>query len=92
MDGGRIPQNEPNALRGAENDSDDYNLKMGLTVFFKDLEEKERFKKALSDAGFEYKKNFWYKGFGWLVQPLKQEELADNLEAITVKKVTERQV
>ena len=92
LDGEQIPQNETNELRGAENSSDDYNLKMGLTVFFKDLEEKERFKKALSDAGFEYKKNFWYKGFGWLVQPLKQDELADNLEAITVKKASERQV
>lgn len=92
LDSGELSQNEPNALREAENGSDEYNLKMGLTVFFKDLEEKERFKKALSDTGFEYKKNFWYKGFGWLVQPLKQEELADNLEAITVKKATERQV
>ena len=92
LDGGELPQNEPNALREAENGSDDYSLKMGLTVFFKDLEEKERFKKALSDSGFEYGKNYWVKGFGWLVQPLKQDELADNLEAITVKKATERQV
>lgn len=92
LDGGELSQNEPNELRGAENDSDDYSLKMGLTVFFKDLEEKERFKKALSDSGFEYGKNYWVKGFGWLVQPLKQDELADNLEAITVKKATERQV
>ena len=92
LDGGQIPQNEQNALRGAENSSDEYNLKMGLTVFFKDLEEKEQFKKSLSNAGFEYGKNYWIKGFGWLVQPLKQDELVDNLEAITVKKVTERQV
>ena len=92
LDGGELSQNEPNELRGAENDSDDYSLKMGLTVFFKDLEEKERFKKALSDSGFEYGKNYWVKGFGWLVQPLKQDELADNLEAITVKKASERQV
>lgn len=92
LDSGELSKNESNELRGAENDSDDYNLKMGLTVFFKDLEEKERFKKALSDSGFEYGKNYWVKGFGWLVQPLKQDELADNLEAITVKKATGRQV
>lgn len=92
LEGVELSQNEPNELRGAENGSDDYSLKMGLTVFFKDLEEKERFKKALSDSGFEYGKNYWVKGFGWLVQPLKQDELADNLEAITVKKATERQV
>ena len=92
LEGGELSQNEPNALREAENSSDEYNLKMGLTVFFKDLKEKERFKKALSDAGFEYGENYWIKGFGWLVQPLKQDKLADNLEAITVKKATERQV
>lgn len=92
LEGGELSQNETNELRGAENDSDDHSLKMGLTVFFKDLEEKERFKKALSDSGFEYGKNYWVKGFGWLVQPLKQDELADNLEAITVKKASERQV
>lgn len=92
LDSEQNPQNETNELRGAENGSDDYSLKMGLTVFFKDLEEKERFKKALSDSGFEYGKNYWVKGFGWLVQPLKQDELADNLEAITVKKATGRQV
>lgn len=92
LEGGELSQNESNTLREAENGSDDYSLKMGLTVFFKDLEEKERFKKALSDSGFEYGKNYWVKGFGWLVQPLKQDELADNLEAITVKKATERQV
>nr|DAM94143.1 MAG TPA: Protein of unknown function (DUF1351) [Caudoviricetes sp.] len=92
LDSGELSKNESNELRGAENDSDDYNLKMGLTVFFKDLEEKERFKKALSDSGFEYGKNYWVKGFGWLVQPLKQDELVDNLEAITVKKATGRQV
>ena len=92
LDSEQNPQNETNELRGAENGSDGYSLKMGLTVFFKDLEEKERFKKALSDSGFEYGKNYWVKGFGWLVQPLKQDELADNLEAITVKKATGRQV
>ena len=92
LDSEQIPQNETKALREGENGSDDYSLKMGLTVFFKDLEEKERFKKALSDSGFEYGKNYWVKGFGWLVQPLKQDELADNLEAITVKKATGRQV
>nr|DAY41188.1 MAG TPA: Protein of unknown function (DUF1351) [Caudoviricetes sp.] len=85
LDGGQIPQNEQNALRGAENGSDDYNLKMGLTVFFKDLEEKERFKKALSDAGFEYQKNYWVPEFGW-IKPLKQEELKDNLKVGTVKR------
>lgn len=85
LDGGQIPQNEQNALRGAENGSDEYNLKMGLTVFFKTIEEKERFKKALSDAGFEHQKNYWVPEFGW-IKPLKQEELKDNLKVGTVKR------
>lgn len=85
LDGGQIPQNEPNALRGAENSSDEYNLKMGLTVFFKTIEEKDRFKKALSDAGFEHQKNYWVPEFGW-IEPLKQEELKDNLKVGTVKR------
>lgn len=85
LDGGQIPQNEQNALRGAENSSDEYNLKMGLTVFFKTIEEKDRFKKALSDAGFEHQKNYWVPEFGW-IEPLKQEELKDNLKVGTVKR------
>ncbi|HET1253560.1 TPA: DUF1351 domain-containing protein [Streptococcus pneumoniae] len=85
LDGGQIPQNEQNALRGTENGSDEYNLKMGLTVFFKTIEEKERFKKALSDAGFEHQKNYWVPEFGW-IKPLKQEELKDNLKVGTVKR------
>lgn len=85
LDSEQIPQNESNALRGAENDSDEYNLKMGLTVFFKTIEEKERFKKALSDAGFEHQKNYWVPEFGW-IKPLQQEELKDNLKVGTVKR------
>ena len=85
LDGGQIPQNEQNALRGAKNGSDEYNIKMGLTVFFKTIEEKERFKKALSDAGFEHQKNYWVPEFGW-IKPLQQEELKDNLKVGTVKR------
>lgn len=58
---------------------------MGLTVFFKTIEEKDRFKKALSDAGFEHQKNYWVPEFGW-IEPLKQEELKDNLKVGTVKR------
>lgn len=85
LDCEQIPQNEQNALRGAENEPDTYNIKMGLTVFFKTVEEKDRFKKALSDAGFEHQKNYWVPEFGW-IEPLKQEELKDNLKVGTVKR------
>lgn len=85
LDGGELSQNEPNAIGGAENGSDDYNLKMELTVFFKTIEEKEQFKKALLGANFEHQKNYWVSGFGW-IKPLKQEELKDNLKIGTVKR------
>lgn len=85
LDGGQIPQNTQNELRGAENESDKYNIKMGLTVFFKTVEEKDRFKETLAAAGFEHQKNYWVPEFGW-IEPLKQEELKDNLKVGTVKR------
>lgn len=85
LDGRQIPQNTQNELRGAENESDKYNIKMGLTVFFKTVEEKDRFKETLAAAGFEHQKNYWVPEFGW-IEPLKQEELKDNLKVGTVKR------
>lgn len=85
LDGGQIPQNTQNEMRGAENESDTYNIKMGLTVFFKTVEEKDRFKETLAAAGFEHQKNYWVPEFGW-IEPLKQEELKDNLKVGTVKR------
>ena len=86
LEGGELSQNNQNALIGAENAPDVYNLKMDLTVFFKNIEEKDRFKAALTSAGFEYKDNYWFTEFGWLLQPLNQKELFDNLKAVTVKR------
>ena len=85
LDDRQIHQNEQNVLRGAENEPDTYNIKMGLTVFFKTVEEKDRFKEALVAAGFEHQKNYWVPEFGW-IKPLKQEELKDNLKVGTVKR------
>ena len=85
LDGVELYQNELNTLRGAENEPDTYNIKMGLTVFFKIVEEKDRFKEALVAAGFEHQKNYWVPEFGW-IKPLKQEELKDNLKVGTVKR------
>ena len=85
LDGGELSQNQEDAVVGAENESDTYNIKMGLTVFFKTVEEKDRFKEALVAAGFEHQKNYWVPEFGW-IKPLKQEELRDNLKVGTVKR------
>ena len=74
LDGGQIPQNEPNALRGAENDLKRYTQKMTLEVYFVDTAEKDRFKASLADLGFEYKKNYIVKGYQ-RIEPLTQEEL-----------------
>ena len=71
LGGGQIPQNEQNALRGAENDQKRYTQKMTLEVYFVDTSEKDRFKASLADLGFEYKKNYIVKGYQ-RIEPLTQ--------------------
>lgn len=79
LDGGQIPQNEQNALRGAENDQKRYTQKMTLEVYFVDTSEKDRFKASLADLGFEYKKNYIVKGYQ-RIEPLTQEELDQKIK------------
>lgn len=79
LDGGQIPQNEPNALRGAENDLKRYSQKMTLEVYFVDTSEKDHFKASLADLGFEYKKNYIVKGYQ-RIEPLTQEELDQKIK------------
>ena len=79
LGGGQIPQNEQNALRGAENDQKRYTQKMTLEVYFVDTSEKDRFKASLADLGFEYKKNYIVKGYQ-RIEPLTQEELDQKIK------------
>ena len=74
LDSGQIPQNEPNALRGAENDLKRYTQKMTLEVYFVDTAEKDRFKAGLSQLGFDFKKNYQVSGYQ-RIEPLTQAEL-----------------
>ncbi|MDS2806635.1 hypothetical protein RKX18_02835, partial [Streptococcus pneumoniae] len=74
LDGGQILQNEPNALRGAENDLKRYAQKMTLEVYFVDTAEKDRFKTGLSKLGFDFKKNYQVSGYQ-RIDPLTQAEL-----------------
>lgn len=74
LDGGQIPQNEPNALRGAENDLKRYTQKMTLEVYFVDTAEKDRFKATLEQAGFKFKENYQVSGYQ-RIEPLTQTEL-----------------
>jgi phage protein len=74
LDGEQIPQNEPNALRGAENDLKRYTQKMTLEVYFVDTAEKDRFKAALEQAGFKFKENYQVSGYQ-RIEPLTQAEL-----------------
>lgn len=85
LDGGQLSHPNQETLTEAENEADTYNIKMGLTVFFKTVEEKDRFKETLAAAGFEHQKNYWVPEFGW-IEPLKQEELKNNLKVGTVKR------
>lgn len=74
LDGGQIPQNEQNALRGAENGLKRYSQKMTLEVYFVDTAEKDRFKAGLSQLGFDFKKNYQVSGYQ-RIEPLTQAEL-----------------
>ena len=74
LDGGQIPQNEQNAIRGAENDLKRYTQKMTLEVYFVDTAEKDRFKATLEQAGFKFKENYQVSGYQ-RIEPLTQAEL-----------------
>ncbi|CJL64434.1 phage protein [Streptococcus pneumoniae] len=74
LDGGQILQNEPNTLRGAENDLKRYAQKMTLEVYFVDTAEKDCFKAGLSKLGFDFKKNYQVSGYQ-RIDPLTQAEL-----------------
>ena len=74
LDGGQIPQNEQNALGGAENGSKRYTQKMILEVYFEDTADKDRFKVGLSQLGFEHKQNYQVSGYQ-RIEPLTQEQL-----------------
>lgn len=79
LDGGQIPQNESNDLRGVENDQKRYTQKMTLEVYFVDTSEKDHFKASLADLGFEHKKNYIVKGYQ-RIEPLTQEELDQKIK------------
>lgn len=74
LDGGQIPQNTQNELRGAENKPKRYTQKMTLEVYFTNTAEKDRFKVALAQAGFEHKTNYQVSGYQ-RIEPLTQTEL-----------------
>ena len=74
LDGGQIPQNTQNELREAENEPKRYTQKMTLEVYFTSTDEKDHFKTALSQAGFEHKTNYQVSGYQ-RIEPLTQAEL-----------------
>lgn len=74
LDGGQIPQNTQNELRGAENEPKRYTQKMTLEVYFTSTDEKDHFKLALAQAGFEHKTNYQVSGYQ-RIEPLTQAEL-----------------
>lgn len=57
---------------------DEYTQSMTLEVYLKGTEDKERFKKALLDAGFEYKKNYIVRDYK-RIEALKESELKERL-------------
>lgn len=55
-----------------------YTQSMTLEVYFRDTVDKEQFKKALLDAGFEYKKNYAVRDYK-RIGALKESELKERL-------------
>ena len=74
LDGGQLSQNEPDTLRGAENEPKRYTQKMTLEVYFTNAAEKDLFKTGLSELGFEHKKNYQVSGYQ-RIEPVTQDQL-----------------
>lgn len=74
LEGVELSQNEPNALRGAENGLKRYTQKMTVEVYLVDTAEKDRFKATLEQAGFKVKHNYKVSGYQ-RIEPLTQDEL-----------------
>lgn len=74
LDGGELFQNEPNALRGAENSLKRYTQKMTVEVYLVDTADKDHFKATLEQAGFVVKHNYKVSGYQ-RIEPLTQDEL-----------------
>lgn len=74
LDGGELSQNQEEAVSEAKNSLKKYTQKIILEVYFEDTEDKDRFKNGLSQLGFDYKKNYIFKGYK-NIEPLTQEEL-----------------
>ncbi|HEM3198437.1 TPA: DUF1351 domain-containing protein [Streptococcus suis 14A] len=74
LDGGQLSQNEPDTLRGAENEPKRYTQKMTLEVYFTNTAEKDLFKAGLSELGFEHKQNYQVSGYQ-RIEPVTQEQL-----------------
>lgn len=58
---------------------DEYTQSMTLEVYFKGTADKEKFKQALSDVGFEHKKNYTVRDYK-RIETLKESELKERLK------------
>lgn len=74
LDGGELSQNEPKALRGAENGLKRYTQKMTVEVYLVDTADKDHFKSTLEQAGYTVKHNYKVSGYQ-RIEPLTQDEL-----------------
>lgn len=74
LEGGELSQNEPNALRGAENNLKRYTQKMTVEVYLVDTADKDHFKATLEQAGYTVKQNYKVSGYQ-RIEPLTQDEL-----------------
>lgn len=74
LDGGQIIKEIQKEPTGAKIEPKTYKQKMTLEVFFENSEDKDQFKRALSEGGYNYQKNYWISGYQ-NIAPVTQEEL-----------------
>lgn len=75
---GEIIENTPIAEEANTPESKRYRQKMTLEVYFEDSDDKDRFKRLLSENGWEYKQNYTVSGYQNIAS-MTEEELKTHL-------------
>ncbi len=75
---GEIIENTPTIEEANISESKRYRQKMTLEVYFEDSDDKDRFKRLLSENGWEYKQNYTVSGYQNIAS-MTEEELKTHL-------------
>lgn len=75
---GEIIENTPTTEEANASETKRYRQKMTLEVYFEDSDDKDRFKRLLSENGWEYKQNYTVSGYQNIAS-MTEEELKTHL-------------